>query len=100
MSISQLARLLILLCLMLAACTPSATPAAKPTEAAKPAAAPTAAPAAAANAEWDRVVAAAKQEGKVVVVGTTTDRLTSAITGAVQTNYGIEVEYVGPSSRE
>jgi iron(III) transport system substrate-binding protein len=84
----------LLVCLLVAACTPAAPPAptAAPTTAAKPAAA--------ASGEWDRVVTAAKQEGKVVVVGTTTDRLTNAVSGAFQAKFGIPVEYVGPSSRE
>jgi iron(III) transport system substrate-binding protein len=81
-------RCLVVIALGLAACGPAAP------------AAPTPPPAASSNPEWDRVVAAAKQEGKVVVVGTTTDRLTSAVSNAVQTRYGISVEYVGPSSRE
>src|SRR5712692_6501082 len=80
--------------LLLAACT-AATPPAPPATVA-----PTAPPAAASNAEWDRVVAAAKPEGKVVVVGTTTDLLISGVTAAVQAKYGLAVEYVGPSSRD
>jgi iron(III) transport system substrate-binding protein len=94
-----------LLCALLVACTPAtapsptAVPAAKPTEAAaKPTQA--AAKPAATDAEWDRILAAAKQEGKVMVVGTTTDRLIGAVTTAFQAKYGIPVEYVGPSSRE
>ncbi len=99
-----------LVCLLFAACTPAPSPpptgapAAQPTvaPAAQPKIAPTAAstPAAASNAEWDRVLAGAKQEGKVVVVGTTTDSLTTAVGAAVKDKYGIDVEYVGPSSRE
>jgi iron(III) transport system substrate-binding protein len=86
---------LLLASLLLAACAPAAP--AAPT-AAVPVSSST--PAAGTNAEWDRVVAAAKQEGKVVVVGTTTDRLTSAVGSAFQAKFGIPVDYVGPSSRE
>src|SRR6266702_4190860 len=78
-------------CSFLGACT--AAPAPSPPT-------PTSAPAAVSNAQWDGVVAAAKQEGKVVVLGTTTDTLTNAVASAVQSKYGISVEYVGPSSRE
>ncbi|MBI2756836.1 MAG: extracellular solute-binding protein [Chloroflexi bacterium] len=45
-------------------------------------------------------MAAAKQEGKVVVVGTTQDRMRDALTSAFQQKYGIAVEYTGPTSRE
>jgi iron(III) transport system substrate-binding protein len=89
---NRLSPLLSLVCTLLAACTATTPP--------PPTVAPTSPPAGASNAEWDRVLAGAKQEGKVIVVGTTTDRLTSAVSGAVQAKYGISVEYVGPSSRE
>jgi iron(III) transport system substrate-binding protein len=71
-----------------AACAPAAPPA----PAAAPAQ-PAAAPAARADtAEWDRVLAAARQEGKVTVLGPTGADLPPALVAPFQQKYGIAVE--------
>src|SRR4051812_32268846 len=92
---------------ILVACGPSAAPAAQTAPAAsQPAAAPAAAkPATAAapatggqeswQAEWDRVVAAAKQEGKVVVNGPPGDAARQALISFQQTYPEIQVEFIG-----
>jgi iron(III) transport system substrate-binding protein len=92
--------------MLLAACAPSApAPAASGSAAASggassgaPAAAPPAAPAA--SAEWDRVLAAAKQEGKVAVIGPQGNNLRPALADAFESRYGISVELLQSSSRD
>lgn len=94
---------------VLVACAPAAPPArATAVPAAKPTAAPaqpTAAPAAATTApakadttvpaEWERVLAAARQEGTVAMIGPTgADRRASLVENFVK-QYGIPVEYLG-----
>src|SRR5688500_5088206 len=81
---------IVLAALLLAACAPAASqpkPAAA-TQAAKPTSAP-AGGAAASTAEWDRVLAAAKQEGKVVVAGPIGTPARDALTDPFQQKYGI-----------
>lgn len=51
-------------------------------------------------AEWDRIVAAAKQEGKVAVVGAPENAAREPLTRAFQRKYGIAVEYLGIFARE
>jgi iron(III) transport system substrate-binding protein len=46
------------------------------------------------QAEWDRVLAAAKQEGKVTVIGLEGDATREALTIPFQEKYGITVEYL------
>jgi iron(III) transport system substrate-binding protein len=88
--------------LALVACAPA--PAAKPTTGASaPLAAPAAmgAPAQAAwQAEWDKVVAAARQEGRVVVVGPPGDLYRTALTAFEKAYPGIQLEYTGASGRD
>jgi iron(III) transport system substrate-binding protein len=79
-------------------------PAAKPTEAAKPAAPATTAPAAkpteaarpagATTPEWDALVAAARQEGRVQVIGPTGDQRRDSLVQQFEQKYGITVEYL------
>ncbi len=78
-------------CLILSACSQAAAPA--PTaQPASPTAQP-AATAASASANWDSVVAAAKAEGKLTVIGPPGQEVTSALTDDFQKQYGISVEY-------
>ncbi len=65
------------------ACAPSAPPTGAP-----PAATP------AQQSEWDRVLAAAKQEGTVAVIGPTGDDRRTALTEDFEKTYGITVEYL------
>jgi len=76
-----------LLCVFALACTqPTASPPAQP---------PAAPPAAqsASQAEWDRVLQAAKQEGKINVIGLVGDETQQALTQGFERQYGISVEY-------
>src|SRR5688572_16721060 len=89
----------------LGACAPAAAPAkppAQPTAPAKPAvAAATAAPARAAwEQEWERVLAAARQEGVVVVAGPPGDLYRQALVAFEKTYPDIKVEYTGASGRD
>jgi iron(III) transport system substrate-binding protein len=77
-----LSRLLILVALLVAACAPRA---------AAPAAAP---PAAQVPSEWDQVVAAAKQEGSVSVIGPTGDDRRAVLTEPFEKQYGITVDFL------
>lgn len=106
-----------LLGLLLACTTPPtptpASPAATPRPAAKAAVIETApsgaektasspAPkrAAAPPPEWDQLVAAAKQEGKVALIGDRGTDLDIALTESFQRRYGIPVEYLASTGRE
>ena len=88
----SLGLLLGLLALAACAAEEEATPA--PTTSA------TAAGKAAWEQEWDRVLAAAKQEGKVAVVGAAGPEMRKALTEPFQKKYGISVELLGASGRE
>jgi iron(III) transport system substrate-binding protein len=90
-----------------AAPSPTAAPAATPAAAEKSAEQPAAKPAekaaekpAAASAEWDKVLAAAKQEGKVVIFGPAIANVREAIEEGFQQKYGIRVEYTGGATSE
>lgn len=50
--------------------------------------------------EWDQVLKAAKQEGKVAVLGPRQVQARDALTGPFEKKYGIKVEYFGGSGRE
>ncbi len=50
--------------------------------------------------EWERVLAVAKQEGKVAVVGAGGAEMRKALTEPFQKKYGITVEFLGASGRE
>jgi len=50
--------------------------------------------------EWDQVVKAAKQEGKVAVLGPRQVQARDALTGPFEKKYGIRVDYLGGSGRE
>jgi iron(III) transport system substrate-binding protein len=76
--------------LALGACGPSAQPVGT-TAADAPAAAPS---------EWERLLAAAKQEGKVAVIGPTGTEPRDALTQPFTDKYGISVEYFGASNRD
>jgi iron(III) transport system substrate-binding protein len=54
----------------------------------------------AAEAEWSRVLAAAKQEGKVVVAGARGEDVTKVLTEGFEDRYGITVEYLGTGGPE
>jgi len=47
------------------------------------------------RAEWDRIVASAKKEGKVHLVGPRGDERRRALSETFTTKYGVEVEYLG-----
>ncbi len=49
--------------------------------------------------EWKRVLAAAKQEGKVAVTGPTGPQARDVLTGPFKKKYGINVEFIGGSGR-
>lgn len=51
-------------------------------------------------ANWEQIVAAAKQEGKVVVSGPTRELWRSALASFAETYPEIQVEYVGANSRD
>lgn len=91
-----------------AACAPAAAPAptatsTKPAATAATAARPTEGPSAAAKpaastdqtAEWEKVLAAAKKEGKVVVSGSTGDGFRNAMLAFQKTYPDIQVEFTG-----
>jgi iron(III) transport system substrate-binding protein len=65
-----------------------------------PPAAPAAAPATSGQTEWDRTVAAAKQEGRVVVGGPPGEIYRQALTAFQQAYPEIRVEYTGASGRD
>ena len=78
---------------------------ASPGQAAPPAASPAASPVPASasqaqTAEWDRLVAAAKQEGTVAVAAPVGNEVRDALTGPFEQRYGIRVEYFGASARD
>lgn len=73
---------------------PTAAPAAKPVDEPKPAAAK------AEPSEWDRVLTAARQEGKVAIIGPGGDQVRDAVVKPFEDKYGITVEFLGGSGRE
>jgi iron(III) transport system substrate-binding protein len=82
--------------LLLGACAAPAAPAPATGGAPAPAAAPDTA--AAATAEWERIVAAAKQEGKIVVMGPIGTETRDGLTLGFQRKYPeIAVEYISSS---
>jgi iron(III) transport system substrate-binding protein len=86
---------------LLGACGAPAAAPAKPAPAAGAVGADNRAPATgspaapAADAEWERVLAAARQEGRVTVYGPRGDTARLALTGPFQEQYGIQVDYLG-----
>ena len=52
------------------------------------------------NKSWDEMLAAARQEGKVVVSGPPTQELRQALPQAFKQRYGIAVDYVGSRGNE
>jgi iron(III) transport system substrate-binding protein len=65
-----------------------------------PAAAPAASAPAAAPSEWDQVLVAAKQEGKVAVAGPAGTEAREGLTQPFEAKYGIAVEFFGASNRD
>jgi iron(III) transport system substrate-binding protein len=94
---------LIVACL-LAACAPAATPAPAPAPAAaQPGAAssaPSGAAPAAAPSQWDQIVAAAKQEGKVVLAGPPGQVYRDGLVDFQKRYPDIALEYSGQSGRD
>ena len=88
-----------LLILAAQGCTPAAEPSAAPTSTAASAAAK---PAASAEwkVEWDKVLAAAKKEGKVAVVGPPGDNYRNAAREFQKAHPEIPLEYIGMQGRE
>jgi iron(III) transport system substrate-binding protein len=83
--------------LTLGACAPAASvPSAGPEAAGRSAGSPSPAP----QSEWDRVLAAAKQEGKVAVIGPTGVEARDALVQPFEEKYGISVEFFGASNRD
>src|SRR3990172_2098111 len=85
-----LALLVGLLALVACAAEEKATPAPSPTGVVKPAA----------EQEWEKVLAAAKQEGKVAVAGPTGATSREALTTPFEKKYGITVEFLGVAGPE
>src|SRR5687768_12365059 len=87
---------MILVGLLAGGCAPAAPSAGAPPSTGGAASAPAASdPGAAARAEWDRVVAAARQEGKLVVVGPIGAEARDGLTLGFQRKYPeIALEYV------
>ncbi len=52
------------------------------------------------TAKWDALVAAAKKEGKVVVIGPPDATVRKALPDAFKAKYGITVEYIGGRGTE
>jgi iron(III) transport system substrate-binding protein len=52
------------------------------------------------QARWDRLVAAAKKEGKVVVIGPPDAQVRKDVPAAFKAKYGITVEYIGGRGTE
>src|SRR4051794_30161806 len=92
--------LLALALLLLSACAPS--PAARPASGASapPAANPTEGAPAASPSAWDTTLAAARQEGRVVVSGAPGQIWRDALSTFSQEYPGIQVEYTGINSRD
>ncbi|SRR5579883_454691 len=84
--------LLALMALLLAACGPAASTAPPGGE---PAVSGTAA-----GPEWDALVAAAREEGTVVVLGPPTTELRRRLPEAFQKRFGINLEYTGQASSD
>jgi iron(III) transport system substrate-binding protein len=86
------------LALLVAACAPTA-PAGPAERAPAPAsAAPTSGSGAAWEREWEALIAAARQEGTVAVLGPPTPDLRRRVPEAFQQRFGVSVEYVGQAS--
>ena len=64
------------------------------------ASAPAASPAAGREAEWEKIVAAARQEGKVLVSGPTREMWRNVLLSFEEDFPDIKVEYVGANSRD
>src|SRR5687768_15666859 len=97
-------RLGILLALLLAACAPAA-PATTPQSAPAAGAPPQSVPAGTASGadweqQWNALIAAAKQEGTLVVLGPPTPELRLRLPEAFQQRFGITIEYTGQASGE
>lgn len=83
---------LVMVIVVLLSCAPQPSPAQKETQPPEPV--KTGAPTGEAwRAEWDKVVAAAKLEGKVTTYGIRSPTARDAIIKAVKDNYGIDVEF-------
>ena len=81
-------------CLILIVTLVTCSPVSQPDRASEPPAPGSAA------ADWDTLVAAAKQEGKVVVSGPTRELWRTQLTSFEQTYPEIQVEYIGANSRD
>jgi ABC-type Fe3+ transport system substrate-binding protein len=103
MTLSRLVVLPALLALLLVVCGPAA-PASAPKPAPTGGAAPASAPPGGASDDWEQqwnaLIAAAKQEGKVIVLGPPTPELRRRLPEAFQQRFGIVVEYTGQVSGE
>jgi ABC-type Fe3+ transport system substrate-binding protein len=103
MTLLRLALLSTLLALLLAACGPGASsPVTQPATASN--SAPASAPPGTASGDWEQqwnaLLAAAREEGKVVVLGPPTAELRRRLPEAFQQRFGIPVEYTGQVSGE
>lgn len=52
------------------------------------------------KAQWDRLIAAAQKEGKVVVLGPPDGRVRQEVPAAFKARFGVTVEYIGGRSSE
>ncbi|MDZ4246529.1 MAG: hypothetical protein U1D67_05340, partial [Dehalococcoidia bacterium] len=93
------APLMIILVLLITSCQPTRTPTPPPTQPPVPqrTIAPTPTPA---DAQWKEVMAAARQEGKLVFYGEIHTPVRTAISDAMKNKYGIEVEVISGKSPE
>jgi iron(III) transport system substrate-binding protein len=96
-----LLRSTLLACLIAAGCGAQPAPSSPPVSTSPAGAAPASAPAAPAwQAEWDSLLAAAKQEGQVTVSGPSGTGTRDVLVDGFQKKYGIQVEFLGLSGRE
>src|SRR4051812_3083675 len=95
-------RAVLIVALVLVACSQPAGPAGAPAPAPAAAPAPASAPPAggAAGAEWDRAVEAAKQEGRIVIAGPPGESWRAALSSFQNDYPGIAVDYNGFNSRD
>lgn len=100
---TRVARLLVVVLALVAACGPAAPPAAPSTaDGAQPAAAPSAVPAASAYdaPAWRELIAAARQEGKLVLASGPTAATRQNLPRAFKERFGVEIEYLGGRSSD
>ncbi len=94
----QLAYLVLAALLGAVSCAPNPPPSAPAATSAAPGA--TTAPAATWEVEWNRTVAAAKKEGRLVIYGNTTSEMREAVSKAFDAKFGIPIEWLPGRANE